>query len=237
VLGSDVNPDIETVGALRDRQRRAVYAYVSQQRHDVSRDEAAETIAISRSLASFHLDRLVRAGLLEVTYRRLTGRQGPGAGRPSKLYRRGKRQIGISLPERRYELLARLLAAPLYRTRDHRIKTRLADAARTLGQQLAATPQSGRLPSARGSLRAIFEVLEGLGVEPYTEGRMVRLRNCPFDTVAASYPELVCGTNLHLIEGVIEGLGVDGVKARLDPRSGECCVALTPVASKGGRNA
>ena len=223
MLASHVNADIEAVGALRDPQRRAVYAYVSGQRHDVSRDEAAETIAISRSLASFHLDRLVRAGLLEVTYRRLSGRQGPGAGRPSKLYRRTRRQIGISLPERRYELLARLFAGPLNEARDAQLKTRLANATRSFGQALGA---SYRRPTGRGSLRMLSQVLDRLGAEPYDDGGAVRLRNCPFDSVAAGYPELVCGTNLHLIEGLIEGLEVDRVKARLDPRPGQCCVAL-----------
>ena len=108
-----VNTDIEAIGALQDPRRRALYAYVSRQHHDVSRDEAAWAVSISRGLASFHLDRLVRAGLLQVSYRRLSGRQGPGAGRPSKLYRRTDRQISISVPERRYELLAQLFAGSL----------------------------------------------------------------------------------------------------------------------------
>jgi predicted ArsR family transcriptional regulator len=65
----------------------------------------------------------------------------------------------------------------------------------------------------------------------------MRLRNCPFDSVAASYPELVCGTNLSLVEGVITGLELERVKARLDPRPGQCCVAIAQSSAKGGRNA
>jgi DNA-binding transcriptional ArsR family regulator len=63
-----------------------------------------------RQLASFHLDKLLEEGLLDVEYRRLSERDGPGAGRPSKLYRLSDRQLEISLPGRRYELAARLLA-------------------------------------------------------------------------------------------------------------------------------
>ena len=211
--------DIDAIGVLHDPQRRAAYAYVSRQRHSVSRDEAARAVSISRNLAAFHLDRLVEAGFLEVSFRRLTGRQGPGAGRPSKLYRRSNRQIGISLPERRYQLFA----GPLNEARDARVKTRLANATRSFGQALGA---SYRRPTGRGSFRMLSHVLDRLGAEPYDDDGAVRLRNCPFDTVAASYPELVCGTNLHLIEGLIEGLEVDRVKARLDPRPGQCCVAL-----------
>jgi len=237
VSASQVNADIEAIHALRDPQRRAVYAYVTRQDHDVSRDEAAAAKSISRSLASFHLDRLVQAGLLDVSYRRLTGRQGPGAGRPSKLYRRTKRQIGISVPERRYELLARLFAGPLHEARDARVKTRLAAAARRFGQALGATHRSRRAPATHALVRTLADVLEGLGAEPYADGQVVRLRNCPFDTVASTYPKLVCGINLHLVEGVISGLGLDHVKARLDPRPGQCCVAVAPSSAKGGRNA
>src|SRR5207248_6952063 len=164
MLGTEVNRDLEAIGALDDPRRRAVYGYVSRQRHDVSRDEAAGAVSISRSLASFHLDRLVRAGLLQVTFRRLSGRQGPGAGRPSKLYRRASRQISITVPERRYELLAQLFAGSLQAAGGGRIKSRLLGAARRFGQALAATSRSQR-PAGRGSDRALRELLDGLGAE------------------------------------------------------------------------
>ncbi|HEX5016726.1 MAG TPA: helix-turn-helix domain-containing protein, partial [Actinomycetes bacterium] len=54
----------------------------------VSRDEAAEALDVARSVAAFHLDKLADAGLLEVKYERTSGRTGPGAGRPAKLYGR-----------------------------------------------------------------------------------------------------------------------------------------------------
>lgn len=40
--------------------------------------------SLSRSTTAFHLDRLADEGLLEVEYRRLSGKTGPGSGRPSK---------------------------------------------------------------------------------------------------------------------------------------------------------
>jgi predicted ArsR family transcriptional regulator len=225
---------IDAIGVLHDPQRRAVYQYVSRQGQDVSREQAARALSISRNLAAFHLDRLAEAGFLQVSYRRLTGRQGPGAGRPSKLYRRSNRQISISLPERQYELLAQLFAGPLSGARDARITRRLSDAAHDFGRVFAA---SSRRPAARGSLRTLRRALDRFGAEPYDDGGVLRLRNCPFDTVAASYSELVCGINLSLVEGVIEGLRVDGVKPRLQPRPGQCCVAVARSFAKGGRNA
>ena len=89
------------MGALADPARRALYRYVAGAGAPVSRDQAAAGVGLPRHTVKFHLDRLVEEGLLDVEYRRLTGRRGPGAGRPAKLYRRAERQIEVSLPERR----------------------------------------------------------------------------------------------------------------------------------------
>lgn len=234
--GLQFNEDLDIIGVLRDRHRRGIYAYVSRRRHDVSRDQTAQALSISRSLAAFHLDRLVHTGLLEVSYRRLTGRQGPGAGRPSKLYRRSNRQVAFSVPERRYELLAQLFAEPLHETRDPRVKTRLAHTARRFGQALGSTYRARRRATTRGSLRNLSAVLDRLGGEPYAEGRVVRLRNCPFAAVASTYPKLVCGTNLSLVQGVIAGVGLDHLRAELDPEPGRCCVAVARSSMEGGKH-
>jgi hypothetical protein len=53
-----------------------------------------------RSVAACHLDKLAGAGLLQVRYQRLAGREGPGAGRPAKIYRRADIQLSVSLSER-----------------------------------------------------------------------------------------------------------------------------------------
>ena len=50
-------------------------------------------------------------GCSTTEFRRLTGRQGPGAGRPAKLYRRAEGELSVSLPARQYDLAAGLLAA------------------------------------------------------------------------------------------------------------------------------
>jgi len=54
----------------------------------------------------------------------------------------------------------------------------------------------------------------------------VRLRNCPFHVLASRYPPLICGMNLALVEGLLEGAAVTSLQARLDPRPEECCVVL-----------
>ena len=68
--------------------------------------------------------------------------------------------------------------------------------------------------------------LSAQGYQPYQEGAEVRLRNCPFHVLASRYPPLICGMNLALVEGLLEGAAVTSLQARLDPRPAECCVAL-----------
>src|SRR4051812_38953763 len=105
--------ELDAVGSLQEPVRRALYRYVVQQGRSVGRTEAAAALGIGRNLAAFHLDKLVEDGLLATEYRRMTGRSGPGAGRPSKLYLRSPRQVEVSLPPRSYELAARLFARAL----------------------------------------------------------------------------------------------------------------------------
>src|SRR5215470_13271573 len=90
---------LESLQILTEPVRRDLYRYVAERGGEVGRDEAATALGISRALAAFHLDKLVEAGLLETSFRRLSGLKGPGAGRPSKLYRRSSVRIEVSLPQ------------------------------------------------------------------------------------------------------------------------------------------
>lgn len=209
--------DLGALGALQDPVRRELYEYVAAQGREVSRTEAAEAVGIQRTLAAFHLDRLVAAGLLEAGSRRLTGRTGPGSGRPAKVYRRAAAEHQVSIPPRDYRTLALLLADVVAAfDADERAEA----AARRMGEALGAAEPRG------AELRA---VLAARGYEPYDdETGALRLRNCPFHVAAERQPMLVCGMNLALCEGLLAGLGRDGaVGVSLDPRPGECCVAFT----------
>src|SRR3989442_11102264 len=84
---SELERQIAAIASLDEPVRRGLYLYVLARGREVGRDEAARAVRISRALAAFHLDKLAELGLLETSYRRLTRRRGPGAGRPAKLYR------------------------------------------------------------------------------------------------------------------------------------------------------
>ncbi len=221
----DFARQIESLAALGEPVRRRLYLYVASRGGDVSRGEAARAIRVSRALAAFHLDKLVEVGLLETTFRRLSSRTGPGAGRPSKLYRRAPTRIDLSLPQRRYELAAQVLAAAVGDTGAGNGLEALRHAARDRGRQMGKDqiPGSG----GRRPLERAARALATCGFEPYqTPDGVVVLRNCPFDSLRGDRRELICGMNLALIQGLVDGLGLGTVSARLAPREGMCCVAL-----------
>jgi predicted ArsR family transcriptional regulator len=227
----DLGQRLEALASLGDPVRRALYLHVASQSEPVSRDEAATAAGITRTLAAYHLDKLAAAGLLDVRFERRTGRAGPGAGRPAKLYLRAREPIEIAVPARSYELIAQLLATAVDADDAGAAQSALSRAAHDYG--LGLRPASRRTGNRTGSdtpgdaMRVLRALLGEHGFEPYEDNGAVRLRNCPFDRLASQHRALVCGANLALIEGLIEGQKLTGVQAFLDPRSGECCVVTT----------
>lgn len=220
--------EVTAVALLDEPPRRAVYDWVAAQHRPVSRDEVAGATGMSRGLAAFHLDRLAAGGLLETEFRRLTGRTGPGAGRPAKLYRRAERDISVSFPERRYGLAAELLADALEEVTDERPPAALRAAAHRLGEDVgrSARAAAGPRPSRARRREALVETLDERGYEPVERGGRLRLGNCPFDALVDTHRDLVCGMNLALAEGILDGLGERRATAQLDRQPGLCCVAF-----------
>ncbi|HZH42011.1 MAG TPA: hypothetical protein VFD85_13425 [Gemmatimonadales bacterium] len=219
---------IGAVAALGEPVRLALYQYVIEH-GEAGRDEAARATRISRALAAFHLDRLVAEGLLTASYRRRSGRTGPGAGRPAKVYARAPGEISLSLPERRYELAARLLARAVAKAPGSAAARAVEAAASAYGRALGheARARAGSRPGAARLVTAALGLLAEQGFEPVRDADgTIRLRNCPFHALAMECRDLVCGMNLSLLRGVMRGLAGSGLKAVLDPQPDRCCVVL-----------
>jgi predicted ArsR family transcriptional regulator len=213
----------QQVAALADPLRRRLYAFVADQPDAVSREEAAEGAQVPLHTARFHLERLVEEGLLETEFRRLTGRSGPGAGRPSKLYRRASVEVSVSLPPRSYDLVGSVLAGAVARSlAGEPLDDALSAEARRRGEQ-AGSSYDG--PGDDVSRTA--GLLDREGFEPDVDGNGITLRNCPFDALAQEQPAVVCGVNLAYLCGALDGLGCDHLAARLDPAPDRCCVAIS----------
>jgi len=231
----ELQDQIAGVATLDDPARRKLYAFVAGQgEREVSRDEAAQATALSRGLAGFHLDRLVDEGLLEASFRRLSGRTGPGAGRPAKLYRRSSKQLDVTVPARRYELAATILADAVDDAAPPAVREAVEATARRKGEALA-TAARARADAAATPLHVALQELAGQGFEPERQGERLRLRNCPFHALTGAHKELVCGMNLALLEGMLAGLAVPDARARLDPQPGMCCVCIELGGGAGAR--
>jgi predicted ArsR family transcriptional regulator len=217
----DLSEQATGVGSLADPTRRRLYQYVASRADAVGREEAARALGLPQHTANFHLDKLVEVGLLTAEYRRLSGRTGPGAGRPSKLYRRTDRQWTVSLPDRHYDLVGRILARGIEAslTGEGPLDEAVEGAATEAGLQ-AGREAGGR----RDGLDRLAEALADHGFEPRVEGDTVLLANCPFDALAREHTALVCGLNRCFVQGVADGAGCTGVTARLDPEPDLCCV-------------
>lgn len=219
---------LAAIAVLAEPTRRLLFDHVVGRRHPVSRDEAAAALDLPRTTAAFHLDRLVDEDLLDVVYERRSGRSGPGAGRPAKLYRRSGREVMVSLPERSYALVGRLLAAAVEEADDSGQSPRcvLNRRAYELGSELGARSEAPDRKDPRGALLAL---LEGYGYQPHVDGAQVLLGNCPFHALAQEHTALVCGMNLSLLEGMLNGLAGTGLAPELCSSSASCCLSLTPV--------
>jgi predicted ArsR family transcriptional regulator len=206
------------VTALVDPSRRALYDYVRRAGHPVSREEAADAARMSRGLAAFHLDKLVEAGLLRAWYEAPAGRP-RGRGRAPKVYEATAEGIAVTIPERRYQLIAEILADA--------VADDPADA------EHGAERHARRRGHAIGAaLRAehgadLIGALARLGFEPERTADRVLLHNCPFHALATRHTGLVCGLNHAFLTGLVAGLPATGVQARLAPHPGRCCVELT----------
>jgi predicted ArsR family transcriptional regulator len=222
--------DVAGIGALSDPLRRDLYLFVCAQPNPVSREVAADALGLAPHQVKFHLDRLEREGLLDSVYARLSGRTGPGAGRPAKLYQRAGRDVSVSLPDREYQLAGRLMADAIAESAE--TATPVIDAlhrlAHSYGQHLGNVAVGGRPPrTARAALDLAVETLTDNGYEPRTDDGRVIMANCPFHALAQAQTELVCQMNHALIEGLTDTLGPHRPVAELDPAPDRCCVVMT----------
>ncbi|HVM34588.1 MAG TPA: transcriptional regulator [Actinomycetota bacterium] len=221
---------VKRVAVLADGLRSRMYGFIRERRLPVTRDEAAAAVGISRKLAAFHLDKLVAAGLLDAHYAHPPGRGGPGAGRTSKLYQPSDVEIQLSLPQRHYDICAEILLDALQTLgadeAPEKAVIRVASAyGRALGEDVRGRQNRA---SINDPIFLLIKVLRELGFEPYLDedDRALRLHNCPFKSLAQRSPAVVCGMNRSFIEGLVKPLAHADIEVILEPRPGECCVAV-----------
>jgi predicted ArsR family transcriptional regulator len=216
--GRSTAAGLDAAVALGDPLRRRLLDFVTEALDPISRDDAAAAIGIGRSLAGYHLDHLVEHRLLTVTYARRTGRVGPGAGRPAKLYERAPVEISVQLPARDDVLVAHLLAGAVEADRSGEARRALRKGTKAAGRAL------GRTIEGTGD---VLRALTDRGYAPLETSEGIRLRNCPFHHLVGDHLELVCALNKELLGTAVKEADVSLI-AELDPQPGRCCVVLRP---------
>ncbi|GAA4369461.1 helix-turn-helix transcriptional regulator [Paeniglutamicibacter cryotolerans] len=218
---------LAALGALADPVRRRIYEFVRTSAGPVGRNAVAEALDLPRNAVAFQLDKLAEEGLLEFEFRRVNGLDGPGSGRPAKLYAARFGELAASIPRREYSLAAELMARAID-------LSTLADL--PVAQALARVSRDEGLRIGTGSGQ-LAETLERHGYRPRENAQgALELLDCPFHLLSEKHVDTVCSMNLELLGAVIEGSAAPYQACPDTPRrEGRCCVRLDPVDAGGPR--
>jgi predicted ArsR family transcriptional regulator len=220
--------DLTAVALLAEPTRQRLYLYLRERQEPVGREEAARHTGVKPRLVAFHLDRMADAGLLEVEYRRLSGRVGPGAGRPAKVYSVSSRSFSVEIPQTRYALAASMMATALSAGAPGADGAEsLQDVATAVGESLGdEVRQQARTKGARRE--AVQRKLKQLGYEPQVqESGEWTMRNCIFAELSMSHRELVCPMNAAFVTGLLGGARLKWLRVERRMARPACCILLT----------
>lgn len=182
---------MDELSAVGDPELRSALLYARSRPRRITVDELAAEQGVHRNVARSRLERLVEAGLLASAYERRSGRAGPGAGRPAKVFSVTPALTTIEFPDRRYEaLVGHLLDALPARGKTERLReagtafgSDLADAA---GLKPAKILRTGveRMCAAVGQLgyQATVEQLS-------TNGAVISTPTCPLRPLVRTRPQ------------------------------------------------
>jgi predicted ArsR family transcriptional regulator len=220
------------VGALGDATRRRAFFHVRGAGTAQSKDDVAAALGIDRRLAAFHLDKLVDQGFLRAEFRRRSGRSGPGAGRPAKLYALADAEVSVTLPERHYDLLATLLLRAVSDTSGDAPGDVLERVGWEFGRELGRAEQAaGRAPahaSTEEAVAGVARLLSRYGFEARVQGGDgIVACACPFEEMAFGDPDRICALDRAIWRGVLSAFAPRAALADTTARAqgDEACVA------------
>lgn len=225
--------DIERlVAALGDPTRRSIFFTVRAAGAEQTKDDVAAALGIGRRLAGFHLDKLVEQGFLRAGFRRRSDRRGPGAGRPAKVYALTDAEVSVALPERHYDLLAKLLLqASLDRSGDppQEVLQRVGwEFGHEIGRaEIAAGRGAGPSATAAQAVAQVVDLLSRYGFAARADGEAgIRACACPFEEMAFGDPERICGLDRAIWRGLLAAFAPTATLADATTRAGgdEACL-------------
>lgn len=222
----------EVSAALADPTRREIMDFVAGSDEPLSVREVARHFGLHDNAARAHLERLARGGLLSMV--RSRGKRG---GRPAHLYRASDAEWELSMPPRRYRLLAEIMvhavsgeASDVKRRAEEEAFSRGREEALRTGSPLArlapgcghsALVQAWEEEMRRRGERVRFAHKESGVLE-------VTFTSCPFGGISGDEEGLVCEVHRRLEEGFLSTAGIYGLK-RGESR---CTFLLDPGVSR-----
>jgi predicted ArsR family transcriptional regulator len=219
----------DLAATLGDPTRRGIYVTVREAGHPVTAGRIAEAFAIHPNVARHHLDRLVEDGYLRISDRKAPG--AGGAGRPAKGFEATDKEILLSYPARRYDLLAELLVRVVQRVAPENGPAVAEQIGREYGRELAAeVGGAGEEEGVAEALAAVARAMMGVGfgVAPDDGEQMLLTNHCPFATTAANHPEVVCRLVQGIVRGLLEASG-RGSHATVSPHEGPDAACITEM--------
>jgi predicted ArsR family transcriptional regulator len=182
---------MDALEAIGDVQLRAVLGWVRAQPGAVDADQLAAAHGIHRNVARSRLERLAEAGLLHASYERRTGRSGPGAGRPAKVYAVAPSLDSVEFPARRYELLLALLMESLPR---HGRSGQLQSIGVDFGRQLAHAVGLRPVKTPKLAFERVCQAVRQLGYQASVEdvssnAAVIATPTCPLRPLVSAHPE------------------------------------------------
>jgi predicted ArsR family transcriptional regulator len=204
---------VDRLDGIGGRELRQALLYVRGSAAPISADDAALALGVHRSVARSRLERLLRAGLLQASFARRSGRSGPGAGRPAKLYVPAPEPEALEFPPRRFPaLVARLLDELPAEGRDDALRR----AGEAFGRDLAV--EAGLKPRKRlePALERVCAAVRSLGFHAALDRldgdiAVISTPICPLRPLVAERPD-AAQIDRGMWAGLVER-GVSGVRA------------------------
>jgi predicted ArsR family transcriptional regulator len=181
----------DQLDALGSTVLRAALLVIRRARGPLSVDEAAETLGVHRNVARGRLERLVAMGLVQTRFQRRSGRRGPGAGRPAKLYSAAPQSQALEFPAHH---LPELVAELLDEIPNDLHALALRDAGRRFGRRLGSRTELRPAADVTEALEAVCAAVRELGfnavlrsVDP--EQAVIVTATCPLRPLVVERPE------------------------------------------------
>ena len=213
--------------SLGDATRRGIYISVREAPEAVTAAQISELFEIHTNVARHHLDKLVADGYLQVTHRRRSGKQGPGAGRPAKHYEPTAKEVQVQFPARRFDLLAELLVRVVQRVAPDDAARIAEEVGYEYGREIAAEIGLPRDAGFEVAVQAVARAMMGVGfdIEPGTDTQTLVTHFCPFGQTALDHPDIVCKLDQGIVKGLLEETQQGGAPEVIPHHeAGEDCV-------------